>query len=113
MLSAAEVRKLAEGTGDEYFFDFSVINGEFYQQLLVTLQHFGVRNIGHIGFSCDRLASELRSGQGKLSTTVMESIAKKRTHYVVNIIELLCHLWECHFQQRRIPELLHDQVSIR
>ena len=91
MISAVEVRKLAQGSGDEYFFDFSTISAQCYQTLLVTLQHFGVRNITAIGFNCDRMAEEMRRGS-KLSTTVLDSIAKHRTHYIRNIVELLSHL---------------------
>ena len=91
MISAAELRKLAQGSGDEYLFDFSIINAQVYQSLFMTLQHFGVRNIASLGFSCDRLAEETRRG-AKLSTVVIDSIAKHRTHYVQNIVELLSHL---------------------
>lgn len=90
MLSAPEIRKLAGGSGDEYLFDFSVIDSETYQPLLIALQHFAPKNIVDLGFSCDQMAEELITGE--FSETVMQSAAKNRTNYVRNMIELLSHI---------------------
>jgi regulator of replication initiation timing len=93
-LSDEEVRALAEGSDTTFTFDFSAIDSSLYEPLLKTLQHFALRRITDIGFSCDRLAREEENSKMGIdvSKTYRSSIANNRKHYVRNITELLYHV---------------------
>ena len=112
MLSDDVVRQLADGEDYNYQFDFSKISAEFYEPLLRTLQHFAQKKIISIGFSCDSLAkaqSLMVSGQ-TMPIFVANSIALKRTHYISNIIQLLCHIFP---RSTRIKEVTLSNMNIR
>ena len=126
MLSPEVVRQLGDGTGAEYQFDFSKIPSEFYEPVLRTLQHFAQKKIESIGFNCDSLAkaeqlslistTQLNSAQNstpsnkKLPVIIANSIAKKKSHYISNIIELLCYVLP---RSTRIKELTLSNLNIR
>jgi hypothetical protein len=90
LLSAEALRKLSAGSGASYFFDFSAIHAGQYEVLFPTLQRFALRDVDAIGFSCDTLAS--RQSGDALPEAVLSSIAHTKTHFVRNIVELLCFL---------------------
>lgn len=126
MLSPEVVRQLGDGTGTEYQFDFSKIPSEFYEPILRTLQHFAQKKIESIGFNCDSLAkaeqmslvssTQLNSAQDSTSTNkklpvvISNSIAKNKSHYISNIIELLCYVLP---RSTRIKELTLSNMNIR
>ncbi|OHS97418.1 hypothetical protein TRFO_09396 [Tritrichomonas foetus] len=112
MLSDEVVRQLGDGDGLNYQFDFSKIAAEFYEPLLRTLQHFAQKKVESIGFSCDSLAkSEQKLATGQtLPVIVLNSIAKNKSHYISNIIELLCHVLP---RSTRIKEITLSNMNIR
>ena len=119
MLSDQNIRQLADGTDSNYQFDFSKIQAEFYEPLLRTLQHFAKKKIHSIGFSCDSLAqlertqlisSTNQNSQNKLPVLVSNSIAKNKSHYISNIVELLYYVFP---RSTRIKELTLSNLNIR
>lgn len=119
MLSDQNIRQLADGTDSNYQFDFSKIQAEFYEPLLRTLQHFAKKKIQCIGFSCDSLAQLERTqlisstnpnSQNKLPVLVSNSIAKNKSHYISNIVELLYYVFP---RSTRIKELTLSNLNIR
>ncbi|KAK8881501.1 hypothetical protein M9Y10_004237 [Tritrichomonas musculus] len=120
MLSPEVVRQLGDGTGADYQFDFSKIPAEFYEPILRTLQHFAQKQIQSIGFNCDSMAkaeqmtlvssSSVASTNKKLPVIIANSIAKNKSHYISNIIELLCYVLP---RSTRIKELTLSNMNIR
>jgi hypothetical protein len=94
MLQDCEIRQLAEGSGGTFIFDVSIIDARFYEPLLRSLQRFAVTRIEQIAFTRDRLAEERVNAEAgaQMSTTVLQSIARNRTNYVPNIVELLAYV---------------------
>ena len=94
MLTEKEIRRLADGTGALYHFDFSKIQSDYYEPLLKTLQFFAKKNIESLGFSCDELyRAEKAANDGKqISIKVLNSIAKTKSHFARNIAELVSHV---------------------
>lgn len=112
MLSNEEIRQLANGTGAIYHFDFSKIPGDKYEPLLRTLTHFAKKKVESLGFSCDELfraQQKSLSGQ-QMPIHVLNSIAKTKSHYSRNIIELLCQVIP---RSTRIKEIVLSNLSIR
>lgn len=112
MLSEEEIRQLANGTGSIYHFDFSKISGDKYKPLLCTLQHFAKKKVESIGFSCDELfKAQQRSLSGhQMPIYVLNSIAKTQSHYVRNIIELLCLVLP---RSNRLKEIVLSNLNIK
>lgn len=112
MLSEAAIRQLSKGEEGKYIFDFSTINSSNYEILFRSLQKFALKNIDTLGFTCDELAKfQSRStDRAQFPTYVAESIARTKTHYVRNIIELLCHIIP---KSPRIREVLFSNLAIR
>lgn len=112
MLSEEEIRQLANGTGTIYHFDFSKISGDKYESLLRTLQHFAKKKVESIGFSCDELFKAQQkslSGQ-QMPIYVINSIAKTKSHYVRNIVELLCLILP---RSTRLKEVVLSNLNIK
>lgn len=112
MLSEEEIRQIADGTGFTYHFDFSKISGDKYEPLLRTLQHFAKKQIESLGFSCDELyRAEQKSLAGQqIPVQVLNSIAKTKSHYVRNIVELLCLVLP---RSNRIKEITLSNLNIK
>lgn len=112
MLSEEEIRQLANGIGAIYHFDFSKISGDKYESLLRTLQHFAKKKVESIGFSCDELFKAQQkslSGQ-QIPIYVINSIAKTKSHYVRNIVELLCLVLP---RSTRLKEVVLSNLNIK
>ncbi|OHT06330.1 hypothetical protein TRFO_25599 [Tritrichomonas foetus] len=94
MISHEEIRAIADGKGSVYHFDLSKISGDYYEPLLKTLQHFAKKNIESLGFNCDELFhAEQKLLIGKpMPVNVLNSIAKTKSHYIRNVVELVCHV---------------------
>lgn len=90
MLSNQTLREIAEGTGNQYNYDFSMISGDLYESLFRSLQKFSINHIESIGFSCSFLThySPQRSPK-QISPKVKKSIANTKIHYIKNMVELL------------------------
>lgn len=112
MLTDDVVRQLANGDGAVYHFDLSKIASEFYEPLLRTLQHFAIRKIDSLGFTCDEMArSEQRAMAGKqVPVAVLNSIAKTKSHFMRNVVELICFVLP---RSSRIAELTLSNLTIR
>jgi hypothetical protein len=117
VLSTDVLRQLSTGSGDNYIFDFSVIHADHYESLFRTLQRFAVQSVNSIGFSCDRLAS--CQSEDNLPPTVLSSIAHTKTHYIRNMVELLCYvvpkstrLTSLHFSNLRITPDYLERMSV-
>jgi hypothetical protein len=85
LLTDADIRRLAAGADQQYFFDFSEISAESFEPLFRTLKVFARKSAEAIGFSCDRLASG-----DPLPAFVGSSIAQKKADYLNRMVELLC-----------------------
>jgi hypothetical protein len=90
LLATDAIRQLSSGSGNAYFFDFSEIHADHYEPLFRTLQRFAIKNVDSIGFSCDRLAS--CPSDEPLPAVVLSSIARTKTHFMRNMVELLCYV---------------------
>lgn len=112
MLSDDIVRQLANGEGGIYHFDLSVIANEFYEPLLRTLQHFAQKKVDSLGFTCDELQrAEQRALAGhQMPVNVLNSIAKTKSHYIRNVVELVVHVLP---RSTRIREITLSNLSIR
>ena len=93
-LSNSQLRKLADGEGPVYRFDLSKISSKLYKPLFRSLQVFAINNIGSIGFSCD----ELKNAEQKVvvgrpfPVSVLNSIAKRKSSYIRNIVQLISYI---------------------
>lgn len=112
MLTDDVVRQLANGDGAVYHFDFSKIASEFYEPLLRTLQHFAIRKIDSLGFTCDELSrAEQRVATGRqVPIAVLNSIAKTKSHFMRNVVELICFVLP---RSTRILELTLSNLTVR
>lgn len=112
MLSEAALRQLSHNNGGDFQFDFSTINAEHYERLFRTLQRFCLKNVDSIRFSCDELAKcEQRVLDGKpLPSNVANSIAKKKIHYIRNMVELLCYVSQ---KSQRLADISFSNLTMR
>lgn len=94
MLSNDFIRQISGGQSGTYIFDFSRISKEHYEPLFRTLQHFAQRNIDYLGFNCDELAKNKAKSLSRatVSSVVLNSIAKNKSHYIANLVELICYI---------------------
>lgn len=90
MLSTEVIRSLAKGEGNTYLFDFSTIPSPHYESLFRTLLDFLKTNGQIIGFNCDELACI--TDRTNIPDNIKTSIAKKKTNYIKNMVELLSHV---------------------
>lgn len=95
-----------------FIFDMSTIGTEYYEPLLKTLQKFSQKNVVSLGFTCDELKkAEKRAVTGQqIPQRVLQSIAKKKTHYVRNIVELLCHVLP---KRTNLREIVLSSISLK
>lgn len=112
MLTDDVVRQLANGEGSVYHFDLSKISSEFYEPLLKTLQYFAIKKVDSLGFTCDELAhAQQRAVTGKqMPIAVLNSIAKTKSSYMRNVVELLCHVLP---RSTRLVEITLSNLTIR
>ena len=94
MLSNEVIRQISGGQGGTYIFDFSRISQDKYESLFRTLQHFAQSKIDNLGFNCDELVkSQAKSLSGvSMPPIVLGSIAKNKSHYIQNLVQLLCYI---------------------
>ncbi|KAH0795369.1 eukaryotic initiation factor [Histomonas meleagridis] len=110
MLKPTQIRKLSKGGEGVYDFDFSLIPSEYYEILFRSLQTFCIKNVDSIGFNCNELAKYNNKPNVRLPHNVINSVAKKRKHYIRNMIELLCYFIP---RSQRIKEVTFSHLSIR
>jgi hypothetical protein len=92
LLSESNLRRLSKGNAGQYHFDFSTIHCDQYEVLFRTLQRFAVTEVDSLGFSCDELALCDRQNEALMPLNVQASIARRKLHYIRNMVELLCYL---------------------
>ena len=112
MLSEGVLRQLSRNSNGNFTFDFSTISADQYEPLFRTLQRFCLKNVDSLGFSCDELAKyQGRPLEGNtLPPYVQSSIAKKKTHYVRNMVELLCYVVQ---KSTRLTEVQFSNLTLR
>lgn len=112
MLSEQEIRALSGGTGNTFLFDLSVISSDQYESLFRTLEHFAKKQIAKLGFSCDELfrAEQKALGGRPIPLHILNSIAKTRSNYTRNIVELLSFILP---RSTRLLEVKLSYLSIR
>lgn len=106
MLSGEVLRSLSTGHGKEYCFDFSQIPSDRYESLFTTLQKFAINSVTKLGFNCDTLKNF--PDPSKLPHKVAGSIAKKKSNYIKNMVELLYHI----VPKSRITEIVIGNLTL-
>ena len=112
MLSETILRQISRNSKASFDFDFSSISSEFYEPLFRTLQRYSLKNIDSIGFNCDEMAkydSLVVKGSHR-PKTITSSIAKTKTNYIRNMVELLCYVIP---KSTRIKEIRFSNILIQ
>ena len=114
MLNIDTLKKIADPTDESgrYIFDLSSISTDYYEPLLKTLQKFAQKNVVSLGFTCEELRkAERKRVTGQLfPQKVLQSIAKRKTHYVRNVVELLCHILP---KRTNLREIVISSMSLK
>ena len=114
MLNIDTLKQIAEPSDQSgrYIFDLSTISTEYYEPLLKTLQKFAQKNVVSLGFTCEELRkAEKRKVTGQqIPQRVLQSIAKKKTHYVRNVVELLCHILP---KRTNLKEIVISSINLK
>ncbi|OHT02485.1 hypothetical protein TRFO_30370 [Tritrichomonas foetus] len=111
MISETVLRQISKNVGASFDFDFSSISSELYEPLFRTLQRYALKNVDSIGFNCDEMAkyeSIVVKGY-PIPKKVANSIAKTKTNYIRNMVELLCYVVP---KSTRIKELRFSNILI-
>lgn len=111
MLSESVLRQISNNSGASFDFDFSYISSEYYEPLFRTLQRYAVNNIDSLGFNCDEQAKyeSLVVKGSPLPKKIATSIARTKTNYIRNMIELICYVVP---KSNRIRELKFSNILI-
>lgn len=94
MLSEKVLRQISINSGASFNFDFSYISSEYYESLFRTLQRYAIKNIESLGFNCDEQAKyeSLVVKGSPLPKKVASSIARTKSNYIRNMVELICYV---------------------
>ena len=96
---------------DIFEFDFSCISSNYYEPLFRTLQRYAVNNIDSLGFNCDEQAKyeSLFVKGSPLPKKIANSIARTKTNYIKNMVELICYIIP---KSNKIQELKFSNILI-
>lgn len=94
MLSETVLRQISNNSGASFDFDFSYISSDLYESLFRTLQRYAVNNIESLGFNCDEQAKyeSLVVKGSPIPKKIANSIARTKTNYIKNMVELICYI---------------------